>query len=74
MIAMSTQKDTNQAQGETIAGIKFYSIVEVAEILSVSVNTVRNYIKSNRLKSRKIRGKHMILLEDIQKFVLRPQN
>ncbi len=61
-------------QGETIAGIKFFTIVEVSKELNVSINTVRNYIKAGRLKSRKIGGRHMITFEDIQNFILKPQN
>lgn len=70
---MDKTKATEQA-GEVIAGIKLYDIPEVANILSLSIGTVRNYIKDGRLKSRKIGGRHMITFEDIQKFILKPQN
>lgn len=54
---------------KTIESIEFYSILEVAERLKVSVPTVRKYIKDGKLKSRRIGKNILITTEDIKNFI-----
>ena len=71
---MTTTNNNQDHKSEKIAGVELYDIPATAKVLNVSVNTVRNYIKNGRLKSRIIGGKHMITYLDIQNFILKPQN
>jgi hypothetical protein len=52
--------------------ITFYTIPEVAEVLKVTPQTIRSYIKSNRLKSVRI-GRPILITEDNLKSFLYPK-
>ncbi len=55
--------------GTTIAGVTLYSVNEIAQLMHVTPQTVRRYIKSERLKSRKI-GRNIFCSEtDLRNFV-----
>ena len=52
-----------------IAGIKFYTIQETAEALGVTPQTVRKYVKTGELKSKRV-GKPILITEgNIREFV-----
>ncbi len=48
--------------GTIIEGIKFYTVAEAANILQVTPQTVRAYIKQGRLKGQRI-GKPILITE-----------
>jgi len=50
-------------------GIKLYNMQEASKILGVSERTLFTYIKSERLKANKIRGKWMITEDNLKKFI-----
>lgn len=52
-----------------IEGIKFYTVQEAAEVLKVTAQTVRKYIKSGRLKGIRIGKGDLITDTDIKKFI-----
>ena len=49
--------------------MKFYNINEVAELLNVHANTVRNWLKSDQLKSYKFEKAVRISQEDLDEFL-----
>lgn len=53
LISQTTHKKDN-SMPMIIKGIKFYNVKEVAQILQVSIPTVRNYYKNGRLKGQRI--------------------
>lgn len=55
----------------TIQGIKFYTVLETAEELKVTPQTVRAYIKRGELKSQRI-GKPILITEQNLKQFLKP--
>ena len=56
-----------------IEGIKFYTVPEVAEVLQVTPQTVRAYIKQGRLKSQRI-GRPILITENNLKEFLQEGN
>lgn len=52
-----------------ILGIKYYSIPEVAEILCISIPTVRNYIKNKIIGYTKFRRDIMISEKNINDYI-----
>lgn len=52
-----------------IEGIKFYTVPEVAEVLQVTPQTVRAYIKQGRLKSQRIGRPILITENNIKDFL-----
>lgn len=52
-----------------IEGVKFYNIPEVAEALNVTPQTIRAYIKQDRLKAQRIGRPFLIREEDIVAFI-----
>lgn len=63
------KKEEAKLRGTTIAGVTLYSVREVSELMKVTPQTVRRYIKSGRLKSRKI-GRNLFCSEtDLRNFV-----
>jgi len=52
-----------------IENIKFYKIPEVAEILLVSPQTVRAYIKRGRIKAQRIGRPIYITDKNLQEFI-----
>lgn len=63
------KEEEAKLRGTTIAGVTLYSVREVSELMKVTPQTVRRYIKSGRLKSRKI-GRNLFCSEtDLRNFV-----
>lgn len=63
------KKEEAKQIGTTIAGVTLYSVNEIAQLMQVTPQTVRRYIKSGRLKSRKI-GRNIFCSEtDLRNFV-----
>ena len=56
-----------------IEGIKFYTIPEIAEILNVTPQTVRAYIKQGKLKGQRI-GRPILITENNLKEFLKATN
>lgn len=52
-----------------IEGITFYTIPEVAEILRVTTNTVRNWIAKGRMKSIRIGRPIYITDKEVKEFL-----
>ncbi len=52
-----------------IEGIKFYTIPEVAEALQVTPQTVRNWIKSGKIKSQRIGRPILITESNLKEFL-----
>ena len=52
-----------------IEGIKFYTVPEVAEVLQVTPQTVRAYIKQGRLKSQRIGRPILITENNLREFL-----
>ncbi len=53
----------------TIEGIKFYKIPEIAELLKITPQTVRAYIKQGRLKSVRIGRPIYVTEENLKEFI-----
>ena len=49
--------------------IKLYTLEELSEKLSVTVYTLRNYIRSGKLKAAKIGGKWRVSEENLLRFI-----
>ena len=56
-----------------IEGIKFYTIQETAEVLNVTPQTVRAYIKRGKLKGQRI-GRPILITESNLKEFLKESN
>ncbi len=56
-----------------IEGIKFYTIQETAEVLNVTPQTVRAYIKQGKLKGQRI-GRPILITENNLKEFLQESN
>lgn len=54
---------------ETILGDKFYTVPDVAELLSCSELTVKNYTKAGRLKATKSGRRYLISEEAIRHLI-----
>lgn len=52
-----------------IEGIKFYTIPEVAEVLNVTPQTVRAYIKQGKLKGQRIGRPILITENNLKEFL-----
>ena len=53
----------------TIEGIKFYTVMETAEALQVTAQTVRAYIKGGKLQSQRIGRPILITESNLKKFL-----
>lgn len=52
-----------------ITGIKLYTVQETAQLLEVTAQTIRKYIKEGKLQARRI-GRPLFIAEDsIKKFL-----
>ncbi len=56
-----------------IEGIKFYTIPETAEVLNVTPQTVRAYIKQGKLKGKRV-GRPILITENNLKEFLQESN
>jgi len=52
-----------------IEGIKFYSIEDLSKKLGISKNTVRKYIKINRIKAKKLGNAYVISEQNFLEFL-----
>lgn len=52
-----------------IEGIKFYTIQETAEVLNVTPQTVRAYIKQGKLKGQRIGRPILITENNLREFL-----
>ena len=52
-----------------VDGMKAYTVKETAELLHLTIWTIRKYIREGKLKSRKIGPKYYILSDEIKEFV-----
>ena len=52
-----------------IEGIKFYTIPETAEVLNVTPQTVRAYIKQGKLKGQRIGRPILITENNLKEFL-----
>ncbi len=48
---------------------KFYNVEALSKMLSIPVETVRAYIRRNRLKAIKIGKRYLVSEENLQKFL-----
>ena len=54
---------------KTILGTRLYNQTEVAALLGVTTNTVRKYMKQEKLKATLIGGKQYISEDEIKRFI-----
>ena len=54
-----------------VDGMKAYTVKETAEILHLTVWSVRKYIRDGKLKARKLGTKYYILSDEIKELVRR---
>ena len=54
---------------KNVSEIKLYTLEELTDLLNVTVYTLRNYVKSGKLKAAKIGGKWRVSEENLKKFV-----
>lgn len=52
-----------------IADVKAYNVQEAAELLDVSPQTIRSYIKQGKLKAQKAGNKYIITEETLKAFI-----
>lgn len=52
-----------------IADVKAYNVQEAAELLDVSPQTIRSYIKQGKLKAQKAGNKYVITEETLKTFI-----
>ena len=55
-------------QPKTIGDIKLYSILELSQILNVTVVTLRKYIKNGKLKGQKIGVRFFVTDKSLNEF------
>ena len=61
-------KNKEKELGKVVAGVKLYTIPEVAQAVGVTPQTIRNYIKKGRIKSNRI-GRNLFITEkDLRDF------
>jgi excisionase family DNA binding protein len=63
----------NKDMPTVIEGIKFYTIPEVAEALRVTPQTIRAWIKTGRLKAKRI-GRPILITENNLREFLQANN
>lgn len=52
-----------------IENLKFYTVIEIAEALKVTPQTIRLYIKQGRLKSQRIGRPILISEKQLREFI-----
>ena len=58
-----------QIAGTEIQGITFYTVIEIAQLLDITPQTVRAYIKEGRLKGKRIGRPILITQESLSAFL-----
>lgn len=56
-----------------IEGIKFYTVLELSKVLHVTPDTVRKYIKENRIKATKVGLNFLISQKEVMRFLGEPE-
>ena len=56
-------------QGTKIQGITFYTVIEIAQLLDITPQTVRTYIKEGKLKGKRIGRPILITQESLNAFL-----
>ena len=54
---------------KVILGTQLYNQTEVASLLGITTNTLRKYIKQEKLKTTLIGGKQYISEDEIKRFI-----
>lgn len=54
---------------KTIEGIKVYTVTEAAELLDITPQTVRGYIKNGKLHAQRVGRPYLISEEAIKAFL-----
>ena len=54
---------------KVILDIRMYTVAEVAQLLGVTHQTVRNYIKDAKITSKKIGTRHYVTEDNLKKFL-----
>lgn len=54
---------------KNILGTQLYNQTEVASLLGITTNTLRKYIKQEKLKTTLIGGKQYISEDEIKRFI-----
>ena len=57
-------------QGTKIQGITFYTVIEIAQLLDITPQTVRTYIKEGKLKGKRIGRPILITRESLNAFII----
>ena len=52
----------------TIDGIKLYEVHEIAKDLGISENTIRGYLKSGKLKGKKLGKKWFVPAQSLKEY------
>lgn len=55
-----------------IGGLTLYDVAELAEALDVQERTIREYLKSGKLKGRKMAGKWYVTEEALREYFEEP--
>lgn len=55
---------------KNVLGVKLYNVKEVAELLGVTPETARNYIKDGRLNAKKIGVRYYVSEERLKAFLV----
>ena len=55
--------------GTEIQGITFYTVIEIAQLLDITPQTVRTYIKEGKLKGKRIGRPILITQESLNAFL-----
>lgn len=56
-----------------IEGIKFYTVLELSKKLHITPDTVRKYIKENRIKATKVGLNFLISHKELMRFLGEPE-
>jgi excisionase family DNA binding protein len=55
-----------------IEGIKFYTVLETAEVLKVTPQTIRSYIRQGKLRGQRVGRPTLITERSLQEFLRAP--
>ena len=58
-----------QIAGTEIQGVTFYTVQEIAQLLDITPQTVRTYIKEGKLKGKRIGRPILITQESLSAFL-----
>lgn len=52
-----------------VRGVKFYTVAELADVLGVTAQTIRKYMKEGKLKGRRIGRPFYSTEEEVREFL-----